>query len=142
MKRIFRLVHNQAKQGAIDCIKSPEYDGYVVTIEEPLRNILQNNKLHGVIADISKQSTFQGEMISSEDWKRLLIDGFCRVRQAEGNPLSNHGRVVPSLDGSGIVQLGMQSRKFKKADASEFIEYLIAWGVDQGVKFTDHEQSN
>ena len=138
-KKIFKLVHNQARQGAIACINSPDYDGFVVTIEEPLRNILQNNKLHSVITDISKQSTFQGERLSSEDWKRLLIDGFCRVRQAEGNPLSNPGRVVPSLDGSGIVQLGMQSRKFKKADASEFIEYLIAWGVDQGVKFSDYE---
>ena len=98
----------------------------------------QNSKLHALLNDISKQQTFQESKLSADDWKRLLIDAFCRVRQAEGNPLSNSGRVVPSLDGSGIVQLGMQSRNFKKADASEFIEYLIAWGVDQGVIFSDH----
>jgi hypothetical protein len=46
---------------------------------------------------------------------------------------------VPSLDGSGVVQLGLQSRSLSRADASEFIEYLIAWGVDQGVIFSDHE---
>ena len=138
-KRIYRLVHTQARQGAIACINSPDYDGYVVTIQEPTRNLEQNTKLHALLNDISKQQTFQESKLSADDWKRLLIDAFCRVRQAEGNPLSNSGRVVPSLDGSGIVQLGMQSRNFKKADASEFIEYLIAWGVDQGVIFSDHE---
>ena len=137
-KRIYRLVHTQAKLGAIACIKSPDYDGYVVTIQEPTRNLEQNSKLHALLNDISKQQTFQESKLSCDDWKRLFIDAFCRVRQAEGNPLSNSGRVVPSLDGSGIVQLGMQSRNFKKADASEFIEYLIAWGVDQGVIFSDH----
>ena len=138
-KKIFRLVHSEAKIGAIACINSPDYDGYVVTIQEPTRNLEQNSKLHACLSEISRQVKFQGGKLSSDDTKRLLLDAFCRVRQAEGNPLTNSGKVVPSLDGSGIVQLGMQSRNFKKADASEFIEYLIAWGVDQGVIFSDYE---
>jgi hypothetical protein len=43
------------------------------------------------------------------------------------------GRIVPSLDGSGIVQLGLQSRKLTKEQASEFVEFLYAWSTQNGV---------
>lgn len=138
-KKVFKLVHSQAKQGAIACINSPDYDGFVLTLQPPCRSLDQNSKLHACLSEISRQVKFQGGKLSSDDTKRLLLDAFCRVRQAEGNPLSNSGRLVPSLDGSGVVQLGLQSRSLSRADASEFIEYLIAWGVDQGVKFSDYE---
>lgn len=139
MKKIFKLVHNQARQGAIACINSPDYDGYVVTLQKPTRNLLQNGKLHACLRDISKQVKFMdNRTLSLDDTKRLLLDAFCRVRKAEGNPLSTNSRLVPSLDGTGVVQLG-GTRNLSKADASEFIEYLIAWGVDQGVKFSDYE---
>lgn len=44
------------------------------------------------------------------------------------------GRVVPSLDGSGIVVLNRSTRKMSKADMSELIEFVTAWAVDQGVQ--------
>jgi hypothetical protein len=46
------------------------------------------------------------------------------------------GRLVQSLDGERIVQLGMQSRRFSKEDASEFIEWLEAWGATNGIIFS------
>jgi len=68
--------------------------------------------------------------LNREDWKRLLIDAFARIKAAEGNPLKGYGRILPSLDGTGFVQLGVQSRDFRKSEASEFIEYLYAFGAD------------
>ena len=136
-KKVFKLVHSQAKQGAIACINSPDYDGYVVTIQEPTRNLEQNSKIHVVISLISKKATFQGEHLDTEDWKRLLIDGFVRIKATEGQPIRKSGKVVPSLDGSGIVQLGLQSRSFSKEIASEFIEYLNAYAVSVGVDLKD-----
>ena len=136
-KKVFKLVHSQAKQGAIACINSPDYDGYVVTIQEPTRNLEQNSKIHVVISLISKKATFQGEHLDTEDWKRLLIDAFVRIKATEGQPIRKSGKVVPSLDGSGIVQLGLQSRSFSKEIASEFIEYLNAYAVSVGVDFKD-----
>ena len=44
------------------------------------------------------------------------------------------GVVVPNLSGDGIVQLGFQTRKFSKEQASEFVEWLYAWGAERGIE--------
>jgi hypothetical protein len=43
------------------------------------------------------------------------------------------GKIVPNLDGTGIVQLGLQTRKFTKEQASEFVEWLYAWSANNGI---------
>jgi hypothetical protein len=40
---------------------------------------------------------------------------------------------APSLDGTGIVQLGIQTRDFTKEQASEFVEFLQSWAAQNGV---------
>jgi hypothetical protein len=47
---------------------------------------------------------------------------------------------VPSLDGSGIVQLGLQTRDFSKERAAEFIEFLEAWAADKEIIFKNVAQ--
>jgi isoleucyl-tRNA synthetase len=42
---------------------------------------------------------------------------------------------VTTEDGTGIVQLGQQTRKFTKEQASEFVEWLHAWGATNGIHF-------
>jgi hypothetical protein len=44
---------------------------------------------------------------------------------------------VPSLDGKRIVQLGLQSRRFGKSLASEFIEHLYAFGAENRVVWSE-----
>jgi hypothetical protein len=72
-----------------------------------------------------------GQKFNKDDWKRMLIDAFARVKATDGEPLKGWGRIVPSLDGTGFVQLGIQSRDFRKSIASEFIEHLYAFGSQQ-----------
>jgi hypothetical protein len=48
-------------------------------------------------------------------------------------PINAHAIEV-SLDGERVVQLGWQSHKFSVEDASEFIEWLYAWSVQQGIE--------
>lgn len=102
----------------------------------------QEEKYHAMISDISKQLLHNGEKLDAESWKRLFIEAFVIVMQemakGENKPDPFHGkaRLIMSLDGSRIVQLGVQSRKFGKGMASDFIEYLYAYGVENGVKFS------
>lgn len=49
------------------------------------------------------------------------------------------GRVIPNLDSSGVVEVGILSRRFNTHDASEFIEWLYAWGTEHGIVFRDSE---
>lgn len=90
----------------------------------------QEDKYHAMIGEIAKQAQHVGSKWSSDDFKRLLIDQWA----SETN--RKLGRLVQSLDGDRIVQLGMQSRKFSKEDASEFIDWLEAWGATNGIVFS------
>lgn len=87
----------------------------------------QEEKYHAMINDIAKQAQHLGAKWSSEDWKRLLVDQFLRE---EANI---QGKIIPNLDGTGIVQLGFQTRKFTKEQASEFVEWLYAWSGNNGI---------
>ena len=88
----------------------------------------QEEKYHAMINDIAKQAQHLGAKWSSEDWKRLLVDQF--LREVE----NIQGKIVPNLDGSGIVQLGFQTRNFSKEMASEFVEWLYSWATNNGIE--------
>jgi len=87
----------------------------------------QEEKYHAMINDIAKQAQHLGAKWSADDWKRLLVDQFLRE---EANI---QGKIIPNLDGTGIVQLGFQTRKFTKEQASEFVEWLYAWSGNNGI---------
>lgn len=105
--------------------------GSVVEIREPDKSRLQEAKYHAMVSDIAKQALFMGQKWHSEDWKRLLVDAFATAMREAGTPLRHDGRVVPSLDMHRTVQLGIQTRKLLRSEASQFIEYLYAWGTDR-----------
>ena len=91
----------------------------------------QEEKYHAIIGDIAKQAQHMGAKWSAEDWKRLLVQEFCRQAGLES------GQIIPNLAGDGIVQLGRQSRKFTKEQASEFVEFLLAWSAENGVTINE-----
>ena len=91
----------------------------------------QEEKYHAIIGDIAKQAQHMGATWDAESWKRLLVWQFCKEKQIDA------GKIVPSLDMTGVVQLGQQTRKFTKEQASEFVEFLQAWATDNGVTLNE-----
>jgi len=103
----------------------------VVQVDKETRTQDQNALYHSIINQIAKQARHLGSTWDTESWKRLLVDTYTReIGQSSG-------QVIPNLTGDGIVQLGLQTRKFTKAQASEFSEWLMAWCAENGV--TIHE---
>ena len=90
----------------------------------------QNSKYHAMIDEISQQASHLGAKWDAEDWKRMLVWQFCKDSSL------SESKIVPSLDGTGIVQLGFQTRKFTKEQASEFVEFLHAWGAEHGIVYS------
>lgn len=144
-KRILKLTGDLARRAACGYINQAP-DGWVVTIAEPVKKREQEEKYHAMIRDIAKQCTFMGRKFDGESWKRLLVDAYVRVARenaiAEGkpDPFKGQGGVIPNLDGTGFVQLGVQTRGFTIKQASEFIEYLLDYGQDNLVVFGDEPQ--
>ena len=97
-------------------------------IKKATRSGDQNSMFHTLIHQIYLEMKIVGSTWSSEDWKRLLIDQWAHETGRK------FGKVVPSLDGERVVQLGWQSRDFSTEDASEFIEWLYAWSAEKGLE--------
>ena len=134
---VFKL-HNyqQAHQTILELmprIKSRLQAGNVLTltIQEDARSLDQNAMFHALIGQIAKQAQHMGATWDIEAWKRLLTHEWAKEtgRQA--------GQLVASLDGKDIVQLGIQTRKFSKQEASEFTEWVLAWGSQNGITFKE-----
>jgi hypothetical protein len=100
-------------------------------VKDAKRSNEQNEKFHAIIGDIAKQAQHMGAKWSAEDWKRMLVWQYCKDNQLDS------GKVVPSLDMTGIVQLGMQTRNFTKEQASEFVAFLICWCDQNGIELND-----
>ena len=84
----------------------------VLEIKRESKTRQQEKLYHTYIGKVSKQARDLGCTYNEEDWKRILVDAYLR----ETNQQS--GQVIPNLDGTGVVQLGLQTRKFTKEQAS------------------------
>lgn len=92
----------------------------------------QEEMYHAIIGQIAKQAEHLGAKWDLQSWKRFLL-----WQWAKDTGRHQNERIVPSLDGTGIVQLGIQSRHFKKDEASEFVDWLIAWAAQNGVTLNE-----
>jgi len=110
-------------------LKALQTKQLTLEIKDATKSRHQEEKYHAMIGEVAKQAQHLGAKWDAESWKRLLVDQFCK-----DNGLKT-GAVIPNLAGDGIVQLGMQTRNFTKEQASEFVEWLHAWGAEHGVTY-------
>ena len=110
-------------------LKALQTKQLTLEIKDATKSRHQEEKYHAMIGEVAKQAQHLGAKWDAESWKRLLVDQFCK-----DNGLKT-GAVIPNLSGDGIVQLGLQTRNFTKEQASEFVEWLHAWGAEHGVTY-------
>ena len=125
VKRHFILSHETARRAAAACCLLPEYAGYHVRIEPPTRNLEQNAKLWASLTDISDQVEWYGRKLSPDDWKNVFTASLKKLE------------VVPNIEGTGFVALGLSTSKMSKKELSLLIELIEAFGAERGVKFND-----
>lgn len=120
-------------------------DNYVVTISDisqTNKTRIQEERYHAMLNDIAKQCQHLNMKLDRDTWKRLAIDQFKRETLKEPECCAkywarNQLNIIPSLDGSAMVVLGEQSRKFPIKVAAVFIEWLFAWGATNNVTWSD-----
>lgn len=117
-KRLFKLVHAQARQGAVQAIKDAP-DGFVVTVAEPTRSLDANAAMWVILQAFADQLQWpvNGAMVwmTAEEWKDVLSAAYKRESV----------KVAMGLDG-GMVMLGSRTSKFSVREMGEFIEFLNA----------------
>ena len=128
-KRIFNLVSRDVRQRAADYILREAPDGSVLKIGPASRSLDQNSKLWPMLTDVSRQVPWyvDGELVflCEEDWKDLFTAA-----------LKKHTRMAKGLDG-GVVMLGARTSRMPKAEFSDLIELVYAFGAERGVQWSE-----
>jgi hypothetical protein len=119
-KKIFKLVHEQARQRAMQAIQEAD-DGWVVEVSPPRRSLDQNKLLWSRLDQISDGVIWHGQKLTAEDWKHVLSASLHRQR------------AIPGTDG-GFVVLGQATSKMTSTDFSDLIALAEAFAIEQGVQ--------
>lgn len=122
--RRFILAHDTARRlAAAYCQNAP--DGMVVEFKEPTRSLMQNSRLWALLADVSNQVIWHGRKLDTESWKHIFSSSLKKMD------------VVPNLEGTGFVALGLSTSKMNKKELSDLMELISAFGSQHGVIWTD-----
>ncbi len=69
------------------------------------------------------------QRLSPDDWKHVMSAGLKRER-----------RIADGIDG-GFVILGQYTHKMSKAEMTELIELIQAFGAERGVKWSGEDMA-
>lgn len=128
MKQLFILAHTTARTRAVQAITEAPA-GYVVRVSPPTRTLEQNGLIHPVARAIKKHMEANGAKKRSEDWWRYYLVGKFAGQEVVEDPDGEGGIVVMNKeDGTS----GMDKKR-----ASEFVEWMYAFGSNIGVDFGD-----
>lgn len=120
----YNLVHQTARQRALDAVKSAP-DGWSVTVGPPRRNNEQNAALHARLTEIAASIPWAGAMRSVDEWKRLLTGAWCR---ATGQSVT----MLPAIDGQGVEIIFRKTSELTEAECSELLDFVDAWAAEHG----------
>lgn len=95
------------------------------------RSLPQNDRMWAMLTDIAAQKEHGGRKYTPDQWKCLFMHACGREMQ-----------FVPSLDGTSFMPLGYRSSELSKAEMSDLIDCMQAWGSENGVVFHDQTEAS
>lgn len=107
-----------------------------VSLKRPSRTRDQEKHYHALISEISKQVKPMGKNHAPDVWKALLVDAFEKDKAEQGEPLRKPSRTVASLDQERLVTVRASTTVFSVNEGRDFIDFLYAFGIDCGVKWS------
>lgn len=131
-KRQFFLSSSQVRLNCIEFIKELPTDDkkpLVVKIQPMTRSLEQNSKLHALLSDISKQCEFNGKKRDIDTWKMIMVS-------AHKIATGGKAEMVIGLEGE-VINLRESTAQMGVQRLASLIEYITAWGAENGVKFND-----
>lgn len=119
-KLTFILAHNEARNRAIDAVRSAP-DGYAVEVKEKTRSLDQNAMLWPLLTEVSNTVDWYGNKLTKEEWKDVFTAALKKQK------------VVPGIDG-GFVVVGQSTSKMGKGEFSALIELIMAFAAQHDVR--------
>lgn len=125
MSRALLILDNAAarKKASEWVFKAPR--GTRVEFKKARRSLPQNDMMWSLLTDVAAQKEHNGRRYSPDQWKVLFMHACGREVQ-----------FIPSLDNSTFLPWGQSSSDLSKEEMSELIDFIMAWGAENGVEFS------
>lgn len=126
MNRTSFIIHGQYERERIIELAGSIADGWRVEFKAPKRSDEQSAKMWAMLGEVSKQARHHTLKLEAADWKLLFL-----------NALRRETRMVPNLDGNGLVSLERSSSDLSVAEMRDLIELIYEFGARNGVRFRE-----
>ena len=129
MSRHFLTLYGASdrERAALYIAKAPT--GTRVELKAAKRTLPQNDRMWAMLTDIAQQKQHCGRKYTPDQWKILFMHACGREVQ-----------FLPSLDNSTYIPWGQSSSDLSKQEMSDLIEFMFAWGAENGVTFHDQQE--
>ena len=102
-------------------------DNYIVTIKAPNRRNQQNALMWAMLSDVADAKP-GGRECTPETWKCLFL-----------HALGHSARFLQGLDGE-LFPIGFRTSELSVKEMSALIDFIDAWGTQNGVIWKDARQ--
>ena len=103
--------------------------GTRVEFKGPQRSPEQNSRMWAMLTDIATQKRHAGRKYTTDQWKVLFMHACGREVQ-----------FLPALDNSTFIPWGQSSSDLSTEEMHELIEFMFAWGAENGVVWSDPKE--
>lgn len=124
-KQLFLLVKAEHYRDCAAAVLSAEKFSRV-EIKGKRRTMAQNAKFWAMMGELSEGQTYHNRILTPHRWAKLFMDA-----------LNREADLVPNLDGSGFVDIGMSTSDLEVRDFSDLIEVVYAWASSHGIGFKE-----
>lgn len=105
--------------------------GYRIEFKATKRTLPQNDRLWAMLTDVQVHMRKHGRDYSTDQWKVIFL-----------HAIGRETNFLPALDGRGFIPYGQSSSDLSKAEMTDLIEFIGAWGAENGVVFHDPAASS
>ena len=116
--------HTDRARVAAWAAKAPT--GTRVEFKASKRTLPQNDRMWAMLTDVARQAKHAGRKFTPDQWKALFM-----------HACGKEVEFFPSLDGQEVISLGYRSSDLSKSEMSDLIEFIFAWGAENGIEFHD-----
>lgn len=100
--------------------------GTRIEFKKPRRSLPQNDRLWAMLTDVATQKQHAGRRYTPDQWKVLFMHGCGREVQ-----------FIPALDNATFIPWGQSSSDLSKEEMTDLIEFIFAWGAENGIVWSD-----
>ena len=123
MKRVF-VINERNRRHIAEQVANMDV-GTVVKAGPATRSLEANAAMWAMLTDISKQVVWHGRKLDADSWKNIFSSSLKKQD------------VVPNLDGTGFVVMGVSTSSMSKREMSDLLELIQAFGAQHEVKFSE-----